>query len=1651
MNKHLPIISQDQKIYTGSYGSSVRPALQPGHDAYYMASGDEYEPTTNTFINIFAKKKHQVFIDGEITTPEWGYGWNSSGINSTITNYSEFYYDYDRYSYGAFVPSQEFPLKEENYFFLFEWIWNLFPTGASHLAEAVFEGQRYYYDQGSVTQYYRKYWYTQFVEKTLYFSKTIAAGWYKIPAPNIFPTPLGNPSFNFNYGAGNFQIAGTYYANGDTGWILWNGTWIRNDDVKPMEHRTSGKSYLKYVTTGGYRIAQAKTEHNINLVTISDYNATNLICELTSASFDVANNCVTVSEAVGAELKTGMTLYLVPESTDSGQVFPAMTGSLTDIFGFLLTSGPTTTASFAYSTKDPTSGNDLLFGAYVINSVCIEKISPTQIRFYPKKEYSRFGTAQKTGYDSRLGTYSQPYFDNPTNKQDGTFSRSGSNFKIFVYRFTATLPTGTALGVVSVDGLYPPRLGEVNIVEPYAPMYWSWLDSRYVDIANNKIKMTTNSLWNYFYYKKDYKTGTKVTVRHPNAIKPMWYYARARYTFSGNVPTRSGVLTIEGVKLALYDLVLLTRQTIAKDNGLYNVYEGSWRKEDPNFPYSYNINTAKEVPAYYEKVVLVGVLCDLTQEKKYTIYKNVFDEALYSEGSYRSSSNPWTLTDMDTSGEVFPEDIDSYDSGQDKRPTYIYGYTLYPFEKEGQSELPAPLLNHGQYYLINLGEYIQFAASYEDALAGVAIPLTSMGKGIISVFCGEINQGATFEKVAALDPLEYADVTEDKLYLINKPKGRFQLAKSYEDAIAGIAITPALKQNDNFCLYQIESQSTPRAGLLTRDKKYYGWDLDNPSNRTLARPSPTFNGVVAADVKASLTTNITLGTFSNVEASNTSFGSPNVASAMLMSWGNSSYNDPYSYPPGILTYTGNFAYTYRRGESNYSYYQGYSNSAPFFSTPMKYLNGVVPYGAYNDYGAFDPLLISNTPIPYPPPSTFEVLGIISETTFEVIYSGSSGLIYTVYGAFNYAYTFREYTSTKNSEITTAVINNVVAELINNEPIKFYRNENTDLLAREDNSTYILPSTSSTTFKKTAAYIMYVSVSKTFTGINKRHDATVAFTPIGGDSGGFNVSASYSDHTPENVAVGGGATLSGYIFETLVNDSSLGKTVDHLAFRSKEKFPTKLVVTASLWYTVSGMRSTVSGTAEYTLIGETFTKTSFTGVDALPQTFTVTGYQYYYPRDKALKIQLDSTVYHNWKKLTAVSAGYVDNHYYYGPTTRVTNSNDITELSYEQKASDLSGDIVCTWSDSAKRYQSEKKTSLGVPFRVEALIGRVPLDNIFDNSNRVSTQGVYDNDSDHDFHYVSLFGSPNTWITIPARRILSDKTNTIVEGVSTKRVLVQTDLALSSSVSSNFPTYTSGAISQYYYGAYGVPPSEIFAEVSSINSYQNLLSRSFKNNGYELAIADCIANRWPWNVTVARMDIPNNINNGTALSLIGGAYGISDNTLGKDYVIDIVDDINSLAVAGYPRFSVYSSKTNLYTTDIPTVTIQTRNGSLGQGAVVKATVSKQYVNGGTTGPYYYRFTGFEVISAGYNYKRGTTKTTSISSESTSTDYALITYTLYSTGATVTAFAAVAIGSNSGTLLTSYLYPYRMKGLDSYTLVPHVAAPVTIGLIKKITIE
>ena len=56
--------------------------------------------------------------------------------------------------------------------------------------------------------------------------------------------------------------------------------------------------------------------------------------------------------------------------------------------------------------------------------------------------------------------------------------------------------------------------------------------------------------------------------------------AIARVASTANVPTRSGLLTIDGVVLAAGDIVLLKDQSTAAQNGLWTVKAAAWTDGD---------------------------------------------------------------------------------------------------------------------------------------------------------------------------------------------------------------------------------------------------------------------------------------------------------------------------------------------------------------------------------------------------------------------------------------------------------------------------------------------------------------------------------------------------------------------------------------------------------------------------------------------------------------------------------------------------------------------------------------------------------------------------------------------------------------------------------------------------------------------------------------------------------------------------------------------------------------------------------------------------------------------------------------------------------------------------------------------------------------
>jgi hypothetical protein len=849
LHKHQPVKS----VQLVPYGSLE----------FYKLSLDEYDESSNSYLNLLPQFKH-------ISYGQYQYGWGATKLSDYFSNYvgSEFQLGKD-VNLRAMIPV-EAPLKEEQLFFAYEKEFDYFPEDGS--GEIVIKGYRYYYQPAQNVTVFYPYIAAASTGAARTITYTCKAGWYPIANAITFPTGKAGYAPNryyseYLYGQDQAQyiFANNTYTNGSSTWVYTDGQWLRYQASNPLTHATTYTNVLKYVNNGGYRKVGSSNRPSYDLIPIETFNNQERLFEFGPSDINLSDNSITVNSGVGLLLRTGMKITFAPSNDNIETVFPTIKYNPTPS-GTSTISWPRLTrfegTYFVESVDSTTEKPKILeFRDTIITSYYIEKISETKIKLWPNyDDRIAFGQNQKPLVSQRYngstygdqwphGFYEQPYYSNQQNKSKYEFVTVGSGYKFYCYRFYEKYPNGTALIPISVEGAYPAPKTNYNDVD-YGAMFWSWLDSRYVDLTLNRIKCTLNTLPNYNRESKNYTTGTKITVRVARTIIPMANVARAKYAFSENVPTLYGELTIQGAKLVSGDYVLLLGQTNSAQKHLYRVSTGSW---DKSFPVIMSAMVAAtfDVASYYEQIAVVGVDKSFANDEKYTVYSAKFK----TSGTFDTA---WKKEDHDGTFETpnFKQNYFGFN-------TSFYSYYSYPsvpdcFELKGFSQLPSPLIDNGTYYLIKDGEYVSFAASYDDAINNIPIPLTSMGKGILVINNGPKSVSAYLEKIISENPLITEVLDEKALFLINLPKGRFQIADTKANALAKIPIKLNVKPNDNFALYKAYNDSLPTSSIFTRDQKFFGWDVDNPNNTQFQRPVPKFLDQDACDVPGILSSNLTI-------------------------------------------------------------------------------------------------------------------------------------------------------------------------------------------------------------------------------------------------------------------------------------------------------------------------------------------------------------------------------------------------------------------------------------------------------------------------------------------------------------------------------------------------------------------------------------------------------------------------------------------------------------------------------------------------------------------------------------------------------------------------------------------------------------------------
>jgi hypothetical protein len=1705
-----------------------RPRNPHGHDEFYKLSFDEYDAETNTYLNLYSQKVHQAFAYGYYSY----FNFYSSVLNSQ-TAYGASYIGseyglYNKKNYNHSTVNRD--MRGLKYFFFYEKQYKELPLTGS--GEYVLDGFRYYYQpEQNVTITYPAYNPPQgFPISSRTETFKCKAGWYSLNTPISFPTdkvgyiPDVDPFNAYNTFT---NLPSNTYINGSARWVYTQGQWLRyvgtqsvaNNNM-PLINALSFTQVLKYVNKGGYReyTTYGTAVVNYDLVPIETYNSEQLLFDFGPSDINLSDNTITISETASKFLRTGMLLTFAPADNNSGIVWPTRKETTVNAFEYkwptesLYSSVPLITDPNSPATRPKTLG---VLDSGHIQLAYIEKISSTKIRLFPNySERIVFGQNQKPnnqfrfGYSWTYGFYDQPYFDNQKNNSSYFFINAGSNYRINAYRLIEDYPDGTALLPVEIAGLYPHyqqiKTGDVD----YGVMFWSWLDSRYVDLQQNRIKSNLFSLPNYNNLVKDYSTGTRITVRVASQIFPMSNVARARFAFSENIPTLSGQQTIQGVKVFHGDYVLLLGQADASQNHLYYVQLGAWDKITPYNDSLYNVSTY-DIAEYYSQYAIVGVDTSFANEKKYTVYRARFTYTSMLTKTYVSG---WEKQAHDGSLET-PYIKTSYYSFASRYSTGSYPISPNSFELKGFSELPKPLIENGVYYLIKNGEYISFADSYENAVNNIPITLESIGKGILAINSAPKTNSGYLEKIVTVNPEVVESLDDKAVYLINKKGGSFQLADSKENALAKIPMKVKVRPNDYFALVKAEDVSQPKASIFTRDQKYFSWDVDNPSNKQFQRPNPKYLNIDASDVAGILDSNLSI--------TKKSFTLTSDEANYPLTRDNPDYYYDYYYNGynGYYGYYGYYGYGYGYPYGYYGYYNGYPY--PYYGYPYGYYYGstISPYNFYGNvneavnwlyrgyyfnsyldyyiflngtsremitrmqYVVYNPAkvvgnqIIYNEYIPtketlpynFPdaPPTTVTItkLGLTSSSSWKVAVATTDEqkmfLSFTISNGIdsNLITYYRKYTTSNTQAIIDAIINDMFS-VVNPSEIKFFKNVSTV----NDYDYFAASSTSRN-------YITSVTSHRAILVPEIWKNTMEGFVPPANYSGvvwDYNMESQayikYEEVPVRKESIGASCSYTAKIYSTISVPLTSGVDVGIPGRYTDKAYPnpfrySKAVVSAGMAINPSshpyaaGLLSAklnFSATANYTFNGTIFVKDASDSPynNLFPNSFTVTIAEYYFPRT-SLKLDFTDSVKHIWKKSFMTIAvpprytyGDLKTNMYFDPKL---NAKNITSADYEESASDVGGSIILNWNASQKRYQSSALSSKGVKFRCEALIGRIMKDKQISgvNSNFGSTNPILEaSPYSKDFTTICLFGSPNTWMEFTGVRALTNVT-TSTNTTDYSETLIQAvldPLKLDDAVSAN---NTKGSTT--------TQPHPIFSQFNISPYYQPLI-----NNGYELAITDIPLNRHPCWDTAFDMDLQNwwNLSANNKWDATYGSGVSRDFTL-KGWIYTLMTPSASRN-GMLPHIAGQSM--NLFSP--PTIEIVSSTGIGGQ---VNYNYNKNQIFALTAfgiDAFSYVTSGFfQIVTSGKNYVGAS------SSTATNSDYvkinvvpAVFTYaadgytvTSMTAGTPVTYYALIVANTTTTTMVSSSLYPYASLGIDGETPVPHISAPVTIGLIKKISFQ
>ncbi len=578
------------------------------------------------------------------------------------------------------------------------------------------------------------------------------------------------------------------------------------------------------------------TEGGTELTSISDFNSKHLIGQVTQDNFSTGN--LVLPESIGKYLNNGEQFYFIPVFTKDDITDPAR--PIPPVFTRLNTAVEPPVAVLVLETNIYRANNytkPLFYSHNIPSSLAFDnadqwigyriaqpliktrKLSNTTFQLFPDETVLDF-------YPNDQAYYYRPNFftNNPESTSSHIMTSGGSNFtcNVYIARPAQEYKTGTEVAILPCESYYPPKpyIGILDYIwDSYSvssatshPMYASWLDSRYVNLETNEIQTQDTSMPTRWASNiNDFGTGTKVQVKTAATLRPFNYVGGGinsydgfvvDYVFTLPVDVYAGFFSIHGIILAKRFKgfpsslnILLTNETDATKNGIWNVNKGNWYKQ-----ISLPVGSTKTFFGIVLKSYRVFKLTPLTSLTSWV--EQPYDERVKKFHSY------YEYPEQGLAGKTYNDS---------------------PIGRS-ESELPAGLRLNSEYYLIKNGKNISFARSYDDAIAQNKIPLQTMGYGIMCIYNADHSRSELPKKIISVypDPIVTEDLDPINTYFIINKKYGIQLAETKDKAMAGEFLDVVLAPNTQYGLERVTTENN-RPDNVHQDNKSFGW---NPASKT---------------------------------------------------------------------------------------------------------------------------------------------------------------------------------------------------------------------------------------------------------------------------------------------------------------------------------------------------------------------------------------------------------------------------------------------------------------------------------------------------------------------------------------------------------------------------------------------------------------------------------------------------------------------------------------------------------------------------------------------------------------------------------------------------------------------------------------------------